>query len=161
MDGAADPCGLDVSSWKKLCTSFQSVSDTLCVALSAFARRLATTFVDLVCPDAFIACCLIALDKHPGVQPFGVGEICQRLLSKTVLSVIRNDVLQAAGPLQLCAASGESNTALLAWIAASQPAGWPEAVFQVDASNTFNCFNRQAALRSISVPLSIFCKNFD
>ena len=101
MDGAAGPSGLYVTYWKKLCTCFNDASDALCDAFSAVvARRLATTFIDLTCLDAFTACCLIALDKHPGVWPV---EVCRWLLSKSVLGVIRNDVQQAAGPLQLCA----------------------------------------------------------
>jgi len=49
---------------------------------------LATTSVDPVCLDASIACCLIALDKQPGVQPIGVGEVCRQLFTKAVLRVI-------------------------------------------------------------------------
>ena len=48
MDGAAGPSGLDVTSWKKLCTCFKNASNTLCDALSAVARRLATTFHVLI-----------------------------------------------------------------------------------------------------------------
>ena len=64
---------------------------------------MATTFVDPVCLSAFTACRLIALDKSPGVRPIGIGEVCQRLIAKAVLVIVRDDVLQAAGPLQLCA----------------------------------------------------------
>ena len=67
--------------------------------LSAVARSLAASLVDLASLSAFTACRLIALDKHPGVRPTGVGEVFQRLLSRAVLCVIRNDVLQAASPL--------------------------------------------------------------
>ena len=126
MDGAAGSSGLDATSWKKLCTCFNDASDTLCDALSAVAKRLARTFIDPTCLDA---CCLIALDKHPGVQPIGVGEVCRRLLSKTVLSVIRNDVLQAAGPLQLCA---------------GQPAGCEAAIHAMRA--VFDSRNAEAFL---------------
>ena len=48
-----------------------------------------------------LLCYLIALDKHPGVGPIEVGEVCWWLLSKAILCVIRSDVLQAAGPLRL------------------------------------------------------------
>ncbi len=33
MDGAAGPSGLDVSQWKKICTSFSRESDNVCDAL--------------------------------------------------------------------------------------------------------------------------------
>ena len=151
MDGAAGPSGLDVSSWKKLCTSFRGAFDSLCDALSAVARRLATTFIDPACLEAFIACRLIALDKHPGVRPIGVGEVCRRLLSKAILFVIRNDVLRAAGPLQLCAGQPAGCEAAIHAMRAVFDSPDAEAVLQVDASNAFNCLNRQAALRNIFV----------
>jgi len=86
MDGAAGPSGLDVASWKKLCTAFQEASDS---PLSAVARRLAASFVDPASLSAFTASRLIALDKQPGVRPIGVGEICRMLLSRAVLCVVR------------------------------------------------------------------------
>jgi len=52
----AGPSGLDVASWKKLCTAFRGASDTLYDALSTIARRLATEFVDPASLAAFIAC---------------------------------------------------------------------------------------------------------
>jgi len=113
MDGAAGPSGLDVVSWKKLCTAFKEASDTLCDSLSAVAMRLAISLVDPACLSAFTACRLIALDKYSGVRPIGVGKVCRWLLSRTILCIIRNDVLQAAGPLQSCA---------------GQPAGWEAAI---------------------------------
>ena len=81
MDGAAGPSGLDVSSWKKLCTCFNDASDTLCDALSAVARRLATT-LNQICLDAFTACRLIAMDKHP------VCIVCFPFLCLCQLSII-------------------------------------------------------------------------
>ena len=60
----------------------------------------------LVDPDglsAFTACCLIALDKCPGVHPIGVAEVVCRLLGKAILSVAGTDVQHAAGAIQLCA----------------------------------------------------------
>ena len=150
MDGAAGPSGLDVASLKKLCTAFQEASDTLCDALSAVARRLAASLVDPASLSAFTACCHIALDKHPGVRPIGVGEVCRRLLSRAVLCVIRNDLLQAAGPLQLCAGQPAGCEAAIHAMRKVFDSSEAEAVLQVDATNAFNRLNRQAALRNIS-----------
>ena len=44
--GAAGPSGLDVKDWKRMCTSFKSVSDDLCHVLSEVAKRLCTVYVD-------------------------------------------------------------------------------------------------------------------
>jgi len=158
MDGAAGPSGLDVTSWKKLCTCFKNAYNTLCDALSAVARRLATTFIDPTCLDTFTACRLIVLDKHPGVQPIGVGEVCWRLLSKTVLSVIRNDVLQAAGPLQLCTGQPADCEAAIHAMRAVFDSPDAETVLHVDPSNAFNCLNWQGTLRNIFVLCPSFAR---
>ena len=46
LHGAAGPSGLDASAWRRMCTSFQTVSADLCDALSAVTRCLCTSFVD-------------------------------------------------------------------------------------------------------------------
>ena len=66
-------------------------------------------------------------------------------------------MLQAAGPLKLCAAGGEAAIHAMREVFDSTDA---EAVLQMDATNAFNYLNRQAALRNISVLCSyIFCLN--
>ena len=81
LHGAAGPSGLDSSAWRRMCTSFQTVSDDLCDALSAVARHLCTTCVDPAGLSSFVACRLIALDKNPGVRPIGIGETVHRLIA--------------------------------------------------------------------------------
>jgi len=71
-----------------LCITFWDASDTLCDALSAVARKLATEFFDPASLAAFTACCLIALDKHPDVRPIGISEVNWQLLSKAILCII-------------------------------------------------------------------------
>ncbi len=103
MDGAAGPSGLDVAAWKRLCTSFKAVSSELCDTLAAVARRLSTSFVDPKGLSAFVACRLIALDKCPGVRPIGIGETARRIIGKAIASTLKEDIQDAAGPLQVCA----------------------------------------------------------
>ena len=73
------------------------------IALADVGRRIATTNVNPEGLEAFVACRLIPLDKCPGVRPIGVGEVPRRIIAKAVLRVIGNDVVDAAGPFQLCA----------------------------------------------------------
>ena len=40
---------------------------------------------------------LIALDKNPGVRPIGIGEVSRRLIAKSILRVVKSDILEAAG----------------------------------------------------------------
>ena len=52
--------------------------------------------------ESFIASILIPLDKHPGSRLIGVGEVLRRTAGKALIILLRKDVFQAAGLLQLC-----------------------------------------------------------
>ena len=75
VDGAAGPSNLDAHCWRCICSSYHGASADVCNALAGLARRLYTEYVDPAGLTAFTACCLIALDKCPGVRPIGVGEV--------------------------------------------------------------------------------------
>ena len=78
-------------------------SNDLCCSLALVAHRLCTSCVDPDSITAMVACRLIALNKCPGVCPIGVGEVVRRIIAKAILSIVKLDVLEAAGSLQLCA----------------------------------------------------------
>ena len=149
--GAAGPSGLDAAAWCRICTSFQRASSDLCDALSAVARRLCATFVDPAGLSAFVSCHLIALDKCPGVRPIGVGETVPNrcIIAKAVLSVIKEDIREAAGSSQLC--TGQLSGCEAAVHSVRTLFGSPdtEAAMSVDATNAFNSLNYQATLRNI------------
>ena len=97
------PSGLDAQAWRRMCTSFKSASANLCAALANVGKRIATTAVH---PDglaAFVACRLIPIDKCPGVRPIGVGEVPRCIIAKAILRILKKDIEDAAGSLQLCA----------------------------------------------------------
>ena len=50
--------------------------------------------------EAFLACRLIPLDKQPGVRPIGIGGILRRAIGKTVMKLLKRDVLKGTGSLQ-------------------------------------------------------------
>ena len=66
--------------------------------------------------EAYTACRLIPLDKNPGACPIDVGEVLHRITGKFILSVVKQDVMKAAGNLHLCVAlrvprkTGKSNS---------------------------------------------------
>jgi len=101
--GAAGPSGLDALGWRRLCTSFKSASMELCHSLASAAKRLCTEFVDPASVAPLLASRLIALDKNPGVRPIGIGDTARCIIAKAILNIIRQDVQEAAGSLQLCA----------------------------------------------------------
>ena len=103
MDGAVGPSNLDAHDWRHICTTYHKASDDICNALASLARHLCTNYVDPAGLTAFTACRLIALDKCPGVQPIGIGEVFRQIVGKAIMSVIGVEIQQSAGSLQLCA----------------------------------------------------------
>ncbi len=100
--GSAGPSGLDALFWRRLCTSYKSASLDLCLALSLVARRLCTEYLDPSLIAPFLSCRLIALNKNPGVRPIGIGDTARRIVAKAILSVIKSDILETTGLIQLC-----------------------------------------------------------
>ncbi len=149
MEGAAGPSGMDAIGWRRLCTSFGRASHELCHSLAAAARRLCTSLVEPKCISSLMACRLIALSKNPGVRPIGVGETARRIMAKAVLSVIRSNVQDAAGTLQLCAGQVSGIEAAAHSVRSLFEDSNSEAALLVDASNAFNSLNRQVALQNI------------
>src|SRR5437867_3772024 len=102
-NGAAGPSGADADQWRRMCISFNSVSDNLCASFAEVAKRLATEDVYPKDIEVFLANRLISLDKCPGIQPIGIGEIPRRIIGKAIIRHLRNDIQHASGPIQLYA----------------------------------------------------------
>ena len=148
MDGAAGPSGMDISHWKKACSSFSKDSDDLCDAIAMVARKLCSRYVDPAVVSALASSRLIALNKDPGVHPIGIGEVVRQVIGKAILSVIMNDILEVTGSSQLCAGISSACEAVVHAVRSVYESGGAEGVL-VDASNAFNSLNRGLALRNI------------
>ena len=99
--------------------------------------------------SAFVSCCLVALDKCPGVRPIGVGETVWCIIAKAVLSVIKEDIREAAGLSQLCAGQLSGCEVAVHSVQTLFDSPDTEAAMLVDATNAFNSLNHQATLRNI------------
>ena len=108
--------------------------------------KLCTVFLDPKGLSPFLACRLIALNKNPGVRPIGICETSRRIVAKAVLSVTCQDILQAAGSLQLCAGQVAGIDAAIHTMSHLFNDDASEAVLLVDANNAFNLL---AALQNI------------
>ena len=133
----------------RLCSSFHSASNDLCHSLARLAQRLCTEYVHPDGLSALVASRLIALDKNPGVRPIGVGEVSRRIIAKAVLSIIRVDIQEVTGSLQLCSGQTSGCEAAVHTLNEAYHQDDAEAVLLVNATNAFNCLNREAALRNI------------
>ena len=146
IQGSAGPPGVNALGWRHLCTSFRTASSDLCHSLALVAKRISTSFTD---PDALqplLNCRLIALDKNPGVRPIGIGETSRRIIAKAVLRVVKQDVMDAAGCLQLCAGQRAGCEAAVHAMREIFADDGTEGILLADASNAFNSLNHCAAL---------------
>lgn len=148
VQGSAGPSGIDAAGWRRLCTSFGTQSKALCSSLAAFTKRICTSLVDPDGLSAFVACRLIPLDKMPGVRPIGICEVMRRIVGKTIMRVVGQDVRKAVGPLQLCAGLDAGCEAAVHAMQDIFQDDNTEGVLLVDAKNAFNTINRQAALQN-------------
>ena len=145
--GAPGPSGVDAAGWKRMCCSFGTESTALCNAIAALARRLRCSYVDPSALESLVACRLIPLNKNPGVRPIGVGEMLRRLVAKSVLSVVRGDITEMSGAMELCAGAEAAVHAISECFEQEDV----EAALFVDASNAFNSLNRAAAMHNIRI----------
>ena len=53
-----------------------------------------------------MACCLVVMDKKPGVRPVGIEETLHQVLAKLIMSVSVDQANMACGNLQMCAGLG-------------------------------------------------------
>jgi ribonuclease HI len=86
---------------------------------------------------------------NPGVRPIGIGEILRRLVGKLVVGHIRQDIIDAAGPLQTCAGLKAGIEASIHAMRRVYEEETTEGILLVDAENAFNNLNRQVALHNI------------
>ena len=158
IQGSGGPTLIDADGWRHiLCSkSYGKASSDLCDVVADLAKKLCCESVH---PETlsgeFLANRLIPLDKgedkdgKPGVRPIGIGEILRRIVGKVVVSNIREDIINAAGPLQTCAGLKSGIEASIHAMRKVFEKDSTEAVLLVDAENAFNNLNRKAALHNI------------
>ncbi|XP_073231425.1 uncharacterized protein [Porites lutea] len=152
--GAGGPSGVDANGFRRIlaCKSFKQSSTRLCEAIATMTRTLCTQYVDPMTIEPLVANRLIPLDKGEGaVRPIGVGEVLRRICGKCVMSVVKKDVVDASGSLQLCAGQKSGSEAAIHAMHTIFESDDTDAVLLIDASNAFNALNRAAALHNIRI----------
>jgi hypothetical protein len=161
ISGAPGPSGGDADLWQRLlCTKqLKNKPKELCDAIAEMCKKLATTYVDPKALESFNACRLIPLVKDvDGVRPIGIGEILHRIVAKAIVKTVNSDVVEATTPIQLCSGIPSGVEAAVHSIRKIYEDPKTEAIMVVDASNAFNCLNRNAALNNIRHTCPQFAK---
>ena len=109
--GSHGPSGVDANEWRRWLSNFNQSSTSLCRTVAQIAVRIATEEINSKFPEPYNACRLIPLDKNPGVRPIGVGEVLRRIIGRSILRCIQNDLKLLGTNQQLCLGQNvESNT---------------------------------------------------
>ena len=104
--GSHGPSRLGTNFWIKILynSTFGNASDNLCHAWVLLARMLCSEELgDPKNIEGIFASRLVPLNKSPGVRPIGVGKVLQRIIGKSILTVLKSDVLNFTGNKNLCA----------------------------------------------------------
>lgn len=148
VGGGCGPNGLTTSLNRKLLRSAGNQAAKLRDSMVAFARRLASApFADLSL-KCFRACRGAAFDKNPGIRPIGIPGAERRICCKAILSVTRDDLMEACGPRQAAAGLPGGVEAAAHAIQDLWDKDTTEMIILADAGNAFNTLNRARALRS-------------
>ncbi|XP_066926215.1 uncharacterized protein [Clytia hemisphaerica] len=151
--GGAGPSGLDGDGWRRILCSknFKTESNDLCLSLARMAKHLCTTIETDNSLEAFLSSRLIPLNKNPGLRPIGIGETLRRIIGKTVARLLKQDIADSVGSLQVCAGQDAGCEAAIHALREIFRQDDTEAVMLVDASNAFNAVNRNAFLHNVNV----------
>ena len=100
--GAAGPSHLDADLYCHILTStkYKNENKDLREQIAILARKIASEIIDPNSLESYTSCRLIPLNKNPGVRPIGVGEVLRRIVGKSIAWVLKDDIQEAAGPLQ-------------------------------------------------------------
>jgi hypothetical protein len=106
LNGSAGPSGLNADGLKRiLCSkSFGKKSEELRYKVAQIARRLCTDEIEPGHLQSFTASRLVPLSKDGGngVRPIGIGEVLRRVIAKSVMRLLKLDVIEGSGSLQVC-----------------------------------------------------------
>ena len=82
---------------------FGCASEEFRVVVASLAEWMSNSSPPWAAYRALMACCLVVLDKRPGVRPLGIGETLFRALSKLIMRAAGGQAKTECGNLQLCA----------------------------------------------------------
>ena len=150
-DGSAGPSGIDAEGWSRLLCSnqFRQKPSALCESVAEMAKKISSHPVNPSYLHAYTASRLIALDKNPGVRPIGVGEVLRRIIGKALTSVMKPELIESTGPIQVCAGLQGGVEAAIHAMRRIYEEESTDCILLVDAENAFNTLNRKAALNNI------------
>ena len=119
--------------------------------MARLSKLLCTTITNPNHLQQLLASRLIPLDKCPGIRPIGVGEVLRRIIRKTIMCTLKQDVCNSVGKLQTCGGQQAGVEAAIHAMHNVYSEDNCEAILLVDATNAFNSLNREVASRNVKI----------
>ena len=151
--GSAGPSGMDSDVFRRILCSKNFAYDGLLLReeIAILIQNMMSKSYDPLLLQPLVACRLIPLNKNPGVRPIGVGEVLRRIMGKVVTWACKEEIKEAAGPLQTCAGFKAGAEAAIHAMQSFFDDEGTDAVLLIDARNAFNTMNRKTALVNIQI----------
>ena len=113
--GSAGPSGMDAELYRRILCSknFKAEGKVLRDKIAFFTRNLLKIAYHPSLLEGYTSCRLIPLDKNPGIRPIGVGKVLRRIVGKTIAGFLKEEIKDAAGPLQVCASHSAGSEAAI------------------------------------------------
>ena len=99
LSGAAGALGAEVIELRNWLLRSGCLSEELRVVVSRLADLMANSSFPWAAYHALMACCLVALDKRPGVRPVQIGDTLRRDLAKLIMRAAGDQAKMACGNL--------------------------------------------------------------
>ena len=132
------------------------------MALATVAKKLCVEPDQTKSLEAFLASRLIPLDKNPGLRPIEIGKFIKRIIGKSVVHTLKEDIIRSVGNLEVCAGHESGCEAAIHAMSQIFNKEDSEAALLIDASNAFNAVNRKLFLHNVSVicpEIAVFVRN--
>ena len=132
------------------------------MAIASLVQTLCTEVHSSKSLNPLMSSRLIPLDKSPGLRPIGIGEVPQRMVGKSIATILKDDIKNSIGALQVCAGQDAGCEAAVHAMRRMFEQDETEAVLLVDAANAFNSVNREVFLHNIKIicpSLATFVQN--
>ena len=162
--GKSGPSGMGADRWRRILASnsFSTANSNLLKAFVNVVKKLCTDLIETQTIKVFFSCKLIPLDKNYGLRPIGVGGVLRRIAGKVIVSVLKNDIIDSTGSLQVCASQEAGIEAAVYSLNLLHNDENTDAELLVDDNNAFNSLPCEVFLHNISYicpAISIFVKN--
>ena len=147
--GIHGPSAVDAYEWRHWLSNCNQSSTSLCRTVARIAMRIATEEIVSEFLEPYNACRLIPLDKNPAVRPIGVGEFLKRIIGRSTLRCIQNDLRLLGTNQQLCLGQNCGIEHVIHSLRNEFEKAEVIGNLVIDAKNAFNSLNRDLALRNI------------